>query len=81
MIQKHFLRTHNLPQNLVGALHVKNMDVIPGQKCVKTDQINLGLLAALCIQNVSGQKICKPRARSLSQVNTKYKVITELGVR
>jgi len=60
MMQERLPLTHNLLQNLVSALHVKNMDEIPGQKCVRTGQINLGLSDALHIPNADGQKICKP---------------------
>ena len=62
------LLTHNPHPNSESALHVTNMDVIPGQKCVRMDQINLGLLVALHILNADGQKTYKPPARSLSQV-------------
>ena len=54
---EHLLHTHNPPQNLLNALPVKSMDAIPGQKCVRTGQINLGLLVAPHIPNADGRKI------------------------
>jgi hypothetical protein len=54
---KRLHRTHNFPPNSVSVLHVKNMDVIPGQKRVRMDQIKRGLLVARHIQNVGGQKV------------------------
>ena len=56
MMPEHLLHTHNLHPNFLNAPPVKNMDVTPGQKCVKTEQINPGLLVALHIPNVDGLK-------------------------
>ena len=81
MMPEHLLHTHSLPQNFLNAPHVKNMAATPGQKCVRMDQINLGLSDVLHIPNADGQKTYKPPARSLSQVNIKFNVINELVVR
>ena len=75
------LLTHNPHPNSASALHVTNMDVIPGQKCVRTDQINLGLLVAQYIQNVDGQKIYNEHYRKFQCVKkliVNGKVLTNL---
>ena len=56
MMPEHLLHTHNLHPNFLNAPPVKNMDVTSGQKCVRTEQINPGLLVALHIPNVDGLK-------------------------